>query len=239
MDVDHELRQLETLGFAGKFGSALAHEISTPLNVIAGRIMLALRKLPPTSAARDDLAVMLTQTERVAQILRAALEPLRPSPPTLSPIDVRELLARIARSVERLARGLGVKLAVWLSPDVGRIQADVTQLTPVITNILVNSLETTPRGGRVMLAARRGRNGDRPMLHLSITDGGPGVAPTLLSHVFDPLFLSRARVNGVSLTLAAARDILRGHDGELRVDSEVGVGTTVTLELPALEEVEP
>jgi signal transduction histidine kinase len=236
IDIDHDMRRIETLGFAGKFGSALAHEISTPLNVIAGRIALALRKLPPTSAAQDDLNVMLAQTERVAQILRTVLEPLRPPPLALSRVDARQLVTRTLRPLERLAQALGVELAVRVAPDLPRIQVDIDQLARVIASILLNALETTPSGGRVMLAARRGLSGDRPMVCLSITDGGPGLTPMLLAHVFDPLFLTQTPTNGVSLVLAAARDILRGHDGELRVDSAAGVGTTVTLELPAFEE---
>jgi signal transduction histidine kinase len=164
------------------------------------------------------------------------LEPLRPPPLALSRVDARQLVTRTLRPLERLAQALGVELAVRVAPDLPRIQVDIDQLARVIASILLNALETTPSGGRVMLAARRGLSGDRPMVCLSITDGGPGLTPMLLAHVFDPLFLTQTPTNGVSLVLAAARDILRGHDGELRVDSAAGVGTTVTLELPAFEE---
>jgi len=233
-----DVRRMETFGFARKFCAALAHEISTPLGVITGRIMLALRKLPPDSAAGDDLRVMLAQTERVAQVIQHALEPLRPPPPRLSPIDPRELLASIVLPFEQLAEALSVTLTASLTTDAPRIRADSRQLTCVVTTGLLNALEVTPPGGRVTLALRRsGCDGRREdIVAISITDGGPGVSPALLGHVFDPLYLARAATHEVSLALSSARDIVRAHGGDLRVDSEVGAGTTVTLELPAIQE---
>ncbi|HEV8441745.1 MAG TPA: ATP-binding protein [Methylomirabilota bacterium] len=236
IDVQHHLRRIESLGFAGKFCSAVAHEISTPLNVVTGRIALALRKLPPDSPARDDLAVMLAQTERVADIVRTALQPLRLPPPVLAPVELSELLARILPALEPLADARSVDLAVSVSTDAPRVRADAEQLTQVMLDLLVNALETTPSGGRVTLAARRWPARQRALLRISISDSGPGLPAGVVARVFDPLFLAKTAADGVSLALGTARDILRAHHGELRVDSEGGAGSTWTLELPAIEE---
>ncbi|PWU18594.1 MAG: hypothetical protein C5B48_14595 [Candidatus Rokuibacteriota bacterium] len=237
-DDECDVRRAGTVGFAAKFGAALAHEISTPLGVIAGRIALALRELPTASRAHGDLHVALAQTARVAEILRAALKPLEPPALRLSPLAPGAFLIRILASLDQVSEALGIELAVSIDPDLPRIKADFQQLARVITCILTDSLEATPSGQRVVVTARRVLEGNRRLLSLSIADSGAGLAPAQLAHVFDALFLARPSFSGVSLALAAARDILRGHGGELRVESNEGAGTTVRLELPAIEEDE-
>lgn len=233
------LRRIEAFGFAGKFGSALAHAVSTPLGVITGRIMLALRKLPEDSAARDDLRVVLAQAERVAQVMQQALEPLRPPPPAMSPVDPRALMLTVLPPFSQLAEALSIELEVSLAQESPRISGDFEQLASIVRTALMNALEMTPTGGRVSLTVgRRQRDEHDLVVDITIADGGPGLSPALLLHAFDPLYLARMAASGVSLALSSARDIIRAHGGELRVTSQPGAGTSVMLELPAMKEEE-
>jgi signal transduction histidine kinase len=236
LEFQHELRHTETLGFAGKFGSALGHEISTPLNVIAGRIAIARTKLPPSSSARDDLNIVLTQTERIGSMIRTLLEPLRVPPPALAPTDIHPLVEPLLARLAPLAEARSIELVLDVAPDTPRIRADAGQLTQALTSLLTNAVETAPSGTKLSVRAQTVRADGRAVLELSIHDSGSVIPAHLLARIFDPVFPTKAATNGTSLALSTARDIIRGHSGELSVDSEAGVGTIFTCWLPVIEE---
>jgi signal transduction histidine kinase len=196
-----------------------------------------MRKLPADSPARDDLASILAQTDRIAAAIQTLLAPLRVPPPSRAPIDVRALVHEIAGPLRHLANTRGVGLTTELPDTLPRADADAAQLRQVLTSLLVNAVETAPHGGHVTLHARPCPDDARPTVEISICDGGAGVAPQALTRIFDPTYPTRTGSNGTSLALPVARDIVRGLGGELRVDSEMGVGTTFRFELPAAEEV--
>jgi signal transduction histidine kinase len=110
--------------------------------------------------------------------------------------------------------------------------ADPAQLQQILVNLVVNALDATPAGGRVRLTATASTEGDRPTVAIEVSDTGRGIAPELQPRIFEPFFTTKAAGGGTGLGLAIARDIVRAHDGDIRVRSEIGVGTTFTVVLP-------
>ncbi len=232
LELQHQLRRTEALSMLGKFCSAVAHEVGTPLNVISGRVETALRTLRPGDPLRQELEGVITQTDRISKIIRSLLDPLRPPKPTLTPTALGAVLDGLLPLLRHTARRRGVALGMSVSPGLPWFEADAGQLQQVLINLVMNALEATPRSGRVSLEARPLSHDGQFGLGISVTDTGPGVPPEVLPRLFEPFFTTKAAGEGTGLGLAIAKDIVLAHGGEIRVESTVGVGTTFTVWLP-------
>ncbi len=148
----------------------------------------------------------------------------------LASFDMRDSMRAAAEGVQdRLAQD-EIKLELRAAPDIGAFVADERRIRQVLFNLLSNAVGFSPKGGTVELAAERGPN----MLVLSVTDQGPGIPPEMKDRVFD-WFESHplgSRHRGVGLGLSIVRSFIALHGGTVRIDSEVGRGTTVICELP-------
>jgi two-component system NtrC family sensor kinase len=236
LDLERQLRQAETLAVAGKLASGLAHEVGTPLNIVSGRAEFILQSLPPADARRPDLEVIITQIDRISGIIRSLLDMVRPQKPEVQPTALPPVLDRLLPLLSPTARRRGVALVASVPPDLPPVLADPNQIQQVLINLLLNALEATPVGGRVSVGAERAAQDGRLGVRLRVADTGPGIAAEHLPRVFEPFFTTKPPGQGTGLGLAISRDIVRGHGGEIRVESAPGQGTTFTVWLPeALE----
>jgi signal transduction histidine kinase len=130
-----------------------------------------------------------------------------------------------------IARRRGIRLSVTVPPDLPPVLADTGQLQQVLINLLVNGFDAAQAGDRVSLTARRAAGNGRPAVAIAVSDSGPGIPPDVLARIFEPFFTTKAE-GGTGLGLAICRDIIKAHRGRIDVESQVGVGTTFTIELP-------
>jgi len=236
LELQRQLGRIEILAAAGKLCSSIAHEVGTPLNVIAGRTELLLRSLPQDDARRADLDAILAQIDRISKIIRALLDPIRYyTAQQMEPTTLGTVLEGLLPLLRHAARRRGVVLAASVPPDLPRVLADPGRLQQVLINLLMNALEATPAGGRVELTARRLNHSERPAIAVSVQDTGRGIASDLLPRIFEPFFTTKSAGQGTGLGLAVCQDIVKEHGGEIRVESQVGVGTTFTVVLPEAE----
>jgi signal transduction histidine kinase len=232
LELMRQLRRAETLATAGKLSSSIAHEVGTPLNIIAGRAELMLRALPKDSPLREDLDVVIGQIDRISRMIRAALDPFRPREAqrvATAPGTVMEVVRPLLR---HFARSRGVALIVTIPPDLPSVLVDPGHLQQVLINVLTNALEATPKGGRVEVTAAPRDEDGRPGVEVVIHDTGPGIAAETLPRIFDPFFTTKAPGEGTGLGLAICRDLLRRNGSEIQVSSLLGEGTTFTIWLP-------
>jgi signal transduction histidine kinase len=235
LDLEKQLRRVQTLTVAGKLTSALAHEVGTPLNVISGRAEMALRALPPEHPAHADLATIAAQAERISGIIRTLLDSVRGQKPEVQRLALDALLPQLAALLGHDARRRRIALEVSVPRGLPSIAADPGQIQQVVLNLLVNALDTTPGGGRVQLAARAAPRDDRHGVEISVSDTGPGVAPDLRDRIFEPFFTTKPPGEGTGLGLSISRDIVREHGGRLTVDGAPGAGATFTVWLPSAD----
>ncbi|MBI4591013.1 MAG: HAMP domain-containing protein [Candidatus Rokubacteria bacterium] len=235
LELEHQLRQAETLAVAGKLATGLAHEVGTPLNIISGRAEFLLQTLSPGDTRRPDLEVIVAQIDRISGIIRSLLDTVRPQKPEVQPTALAPLLDRLLPLLQHGAKRRGVALAAAVPADLPPMLADPNQLQQVLINLLMNALEATPAGGRVEVRAGRSIHEGRAGVAVSVRDTGPGIPPDLLPRVFDPFFTTKPPGQGTGLGLAICRDIVREHAGEIQVESRSDRGATFTVWLPEAE----
>ena len=230
MELSTQLLRTDSLATAGRLAAGLAHEVGTPLNIIAGRAELVLQGLPAADPHREDLQVILAQIERISRIIRSALDPFRPHEPDVQPTALPPLLDSILPLLRHFARGRGVTLGVTVPEAIGPVLADAGHLQHVLISLIMNAVDVTPRGGRVELAVRD----DPPVVTISVTDSGPGIPAELLPKVFDPFAAGRPS-NGAGLGLALSQDYMKQLGTQIRVHSVENAGTTFSVSLRTVE----
>ncbi|MFN8484513.1 MAG: HAMP domain-containing sensor histidine kinase [Anaerolineae bacterium] len=215
----------------------VAHELRTPLHVIQGNLEGVLDGVyAPTT---EHIEATLGETKALARLVddlnTLALAEAGRLPLTKAPVDVADLLADVATGFGPSAQQAGVDLRVETAPgDPGlTISADAGRLDQVLGNLVANALRHTPSGGRITLGAAPTADGVR----LNVADTGEGIPPADLPYVFDRFWRgdpsrSHARGAGSGLGLAIARQLVAAHGGRIAVQSEVGRGTTFTIDLP-------
>ena len=215
----------------------VAHELRTPLHVIQGNLEGVLDGVyVPTP---EHIEATLGETRALARLVddlnTLALAEAGRLPLTKALVDTADLLADVATSFGPSAQQAGVDLRVDAAPGnpALTIVADAGRLDQVLGNLVANALRHTPTGGRVTLSAIPTPNGVR----LIVADTGEGIPAADLPYVFDrfwrgDLARSHARGAGSGLGLAIARQLVTAHGGSIAVQSEVGRGTTFSLDLP-------
>lgn len=229
-------QQLETARARERaFLMAVGHDLRTPLTTIRGYAE-ALDEGAVDSADMERVASVLhVQTDRLSRLvedltLLARLEArefsLRPEP-----VDLAAHVKEIVESYRERADGVYVRLSFTATP-VGSVIVDPDRLSQICGNLLDNALRYTPDGGSV--AVRVEPIGD--LVRLSVADSGPGIDPDDLPRVFDRLYVAEryrpVRPEGSGLGLSIVKVLVEAMDGSVAVSSELGEGTTVTVELP-------
>ena len=171
--------------------------------------------------------------KRISSTLHGLVNYARPGPLVLSKISLQRLVDDTLAFLEHQPMVRGKELENTVPRDLPYIRADANQLSPVLMNLLRNAAEATPEGGCIAITASKLTFID--MIEMRISDTGRGIPPDILAHVFEPFFTTK-RGRGTGLGLSISQAYVRSHSGEIRVDSVVNHGATVTLTLPIRQE---
>lgn len=224
-----------------EFLATMSHELRTPLNAIAGHVQLI--EMGIHGAITEGQREALTRVDRNQRHLLGLInEILNLSRIEAGRVDYRITDVRVADAVSDLAPMIETQLKLKdltyelkdLEPS-PVVRADRDKLQQILLNLLSNAVKFTNPGGRVWIEApTRSKSGKTSVC---VGDTGSGIPPEMMASVFEPFIQvdgSHSRIGqGVGLGLAISRDLARGMDGDLTVESKLGVGSTFTLTLPA------
>jgi PAS domain S-box-containing protein len=224
--------RLESLGL---LAGGIAHDFNNLLTTMICNLHLARHApgLPEVSAKRlDDLEHVIWRAHDLTENLKTFA---KGDVPKKHPVT---LLGLIREAASDAVLGKNVSVVYAIPETLHQVEADYSQIEQVIGNIVLNSAQAMPEGGTITITARNhivagdaGTNTGLSWVDIAISDEGPGMNPELLPKIFDPFFTTKEK--GTGLGLATAHTIMRGHGGQLRVESEWGKGTTFHLSLPA------
>ena len=232
LELMRRLRQTESLAIAGKLCSSIAHEVGTPLNIIAGRAELMLYTLPKDSPLREDLDVIIAQIDRISRMIRAALDPFRQREPERVAIEPGSVTEAIQPLLQHFAKSRNVALGMSIPRDLPRVFVDPGHLQQVLINLLTNAIEATPAGGRVVVSGVPRADDGRLGVALEVRDSGEGIPEDVLPRIFDPFFSTKPAREGAGLGLAICRDLVKSNGSDIQVASTPGQGTTFTVWIP-------
>jgi signal transduction histidine kinase len=233
-----QLRHANRLTTAGTLASGIAHELGTPLNVIAARGKMIAQSQVPADQVGATAEVIIEQAERMARIIRQLLDFVRLRSPRRRLENIHSLCARNLEFLQQLAAKRGVQLE--LSPAGSELQAEVdaAQLQQVLTNLVVNAVHAQPNGGVVAVtisaakAAPDGGPAGADELLIGVKDQGAGMPLEVRERLFEPFFTTKGVGEGTGLGLAVAHGIVTEHGGRIDVESTPGTGSTFTVHLP-------
>jgi len=216
----------------------ITHELRTPLTVIQGQVEALLDGVFPLTP--EQLGPILDETillsRLVADLRELALAEAGKLTIERRPVDLNDLLGRIAAAVGPVAAEKGISLQVDVPPDLPAISADPDRLSQVTHNLLSNALRHTPAGGKIAVLA--GHAQETREVWLQVSDTGEGIPAGQLPYVFDRFYRAdpaRSRATGgTGLGLAIVRAIVEAHGGQVSVASDgvPGRGSTFEVRLP-------
>jgi len=202
----------------------LAHELKNPLAAIKSLVQVEANKASDEKSQRR-LDIVLGEVDRMASLLRGYLDLARPMfEASVASVQLGELMTDVSNLVVGRAEAAGVQL--MLDGEDGALRADAGLLKEAIVNVVCNSIEATPRGGRVTVSYSYGERGTS----IVVRDTGRGMTKETASRVGTPFFSTRE--GGTGLGVVIAKTAIAQHGGTLEYDSAPGTGTTATIALP-------
>lgn len=226
-----QLLQTERLASIGTLAAGIAHEINNPIGMIllAAETAESFRDRPDGAAVvEQSLHTIIENSRRCGDIIKSVLQFARRETMEKWPAKINDILRRCCRIILPTARKHGVSLHTEFAPNLPTITISPVQMEQVIINILHNAIQSDESGVNILVRSECGPGNIR----ISIQDTGRGISPAHMAHLFDPFFTTRQQKGGTGLGLSLAHGIVTDHGGTLNVISEVGKGSTFTIELP-------
>jgi len=238
-ELEEKLRQSEKLAAIGQLAAGVAHELGTPLGVIAGRAQRARREVPESSPASGEIQSLLAELGRVEHIVRQLLNFARRNPLNLREIAFPALVADVVARVRVGAGRPEVEIETGPERDAGEgaaitLNADPARLEQALGNLIENAIHAASR--HVRIGWRQVASEGRALVEINVVDDGPGVAEADAHHLFEPFFTTKPTGQGTGLGLAVAHAAVEDHGGELRLDRDWQAGTRFVLTLPVAGE---
>jgi len=240
LTVLDNLRHAERLVTIGKLSAEVAHELGTPLNVIAGRAKLIQTENLDPHEAIECSRIISEQTDRVTNVIRNLLGFARRSSPNRTSVDIEQTVNLVLEILKPRAHKKKIVFEVTKSDKIPRLIIDSIQIQQVMINLITNGIQAMPHGGRLglELGVRDVYNPKtKDGLHercvtVSITDEGEGISEENMKHLFEPFFSTKETGEGTGLGLSIVNGIVEEYGGWIEVKSEQGRGTCFTVFLP-------
>ncbi|MCU0237296.1 MAG: PAS domain S-box protein, partial [Acidobacteria bacterium] len=236
--LEEQLLQAQKMEAIGILAGGVAHDFNNILSTIVGYGSLLQMKLPEQEPLTGYIERILAASDRAASLTGSLLAFSRKQEVELQPVDINETIYGFHKVLARLI-GEDIDFSLNLSSDVLVVDADVRQIEQVLMNLVNNSRDAMPRGGRLTIGtAIRVLEADSAGIPrgsyaaFAVADTGTGMPADIQARIFEPFFTTKDVGKGTGLGLAIAYGIVKKHGGFIHVASAPGQGTTVTVHLP-------
>ena len=225
--IEDQLRRAERLSTLGELSAILAHEIRNPLASIRGTAEILLEEGTSAASKGEFLGILVKESDRLNRVVEDFLRMARPDPISKIPCDLNEELGNMIILLSAEARASEVSLQLAPSP-LPQFTGDGQKLRQAFMNMILNGIQASPVGGRVVISTLFDRESGSIVIRFS--DNGTGISPEAIGQIFEPFFTTKG--NGTGLGLPITKKIIEGHGGFLEVESEPDSGATFKVLLP-------
>jgi len=227
-ELKREIERSQRLASLGKLAAGIAHEIRNPLSSIKGFATFFNERFKDMPEYQSTAKIMIQEVDRLNRVITQLLEFTRPLEVIKKPVSIRPLIQHSLKIIEGQAQSKNISINTKFSPEINEIHIDQDRFNQVLLNLYLNAVEAMEEGGVLSVALSREENSQK--VKLTVSDTGAGIKKEDLVHIFDPYFTTKQ--SGTGLGLAIVHKIIESHNGEVKVESRHGKGTTVTLILP-------
>jgi PAS domain S-box-containing protein len=229
-----KLAHSEKMATIGRLVSGVAHEVNNPLAAILGFTDLLLENPEVPATAKDDLQIILLETQRTKDLVQDLLSFARQRPVRREPVQINAVLRQTLKLRSYDFASHGVEIVESLEEELHPVLGDAQQLQQVFLNILNNAsdaVQEARRNGKIEIQTAR-RDTD---IEVTITDNGTGISDP--DRIFDPFFTTKQPGKGTGLGLSICYGIVRAHGGEIQCwNNPSGEGSTFRVRIPAATE---
>lgn len=235
--IEEQLLQSAKLASLGEVAAGIAHEVRNPLTGIKLGLDALGDAVKEDAENADTIRNIALDIDRLNGVVTQLLDFAKVKPPVRKTVDVNQVLRRSAGLIRRQARQNGIELIENLSTAAMTFTADPDRMQQVFLNILLNAVQAMPDGGRLTIHSEPRLQLPQtddvhavPGFRIRISDTGKGIEPAHLKRLFDPFFTTKP--NGTGLGLSVSYRYVKEQGGDIRFESKMGRGTTVTVLLP-------
>ena len=224
-----ELKDAERLAGIGETAGMIGHDIRNPLQSITGAVYLEkeeMKAMPDSELKRnleESRRLIEEQTEYISKIVSDLQDYGKKLVPEIREYSVQEILED-ALSTTHIPEN--IQLTTRITPDLPNVKTDPSYLKRTVTNLIINSVQAMPNGGKITISA----TAKEDKIQLSVHDIGNGISKEAKSKIFKPLFTTKAKGQGFGL--AVCKRLMEAQNSTIDFESEQGKGTTFTIQLP-------
>jgi signal transduction histidine kinase len=244
-------KEAERLAAMGQLSASLAHEIRNPLASLKGSLPILTRDINEGDPRQEFVEIVQKELQRLEELTGQFLNYAKPPSPSWAQDDLNAVVKGVVQLVERQAQRHGVRIETGLADHLPFTRMDSSRMRQVVLNLALNSIEAMPDGGVLRFTTRPepppqsstlGHAGDSPVetadgaVVLVVEDTGPGIAPELRAHLFEPFVSTKEK--GTGLGLAVVYQAVELHKGSIEVDAAPEGGARFSLKLPLLSKEE-
>lgn len=243
-----QLIQAEKLNVIGRLASGVAHEVRNPLSIILQGINYLENRIPAKEEGiSETLTTLKDNVKRADKIINVLLDFSKATSLDLRPEDVNSILEISLSLVKTRSKFENIESIMETKKDIPKVLADKNKLEQVFINILLNAVQSMPKGGKIIIRSydkqleeakdgigRRKEDhfqiGEKAVI-VEIEDTGVGISEENLKKIFDPFFTTKGPTGGAGLGLSVTRNIITMHNGLIGIESQTGKGTKVIITL--------
>jgi signal transduction histidine kinase len=229
------LAKAEQMAALGQLAANVAHQIGTPLNLISGYVQVMMEEARAHPSALQRLQTVEAQIRKVTEAIRSMLDTARRPVVQRQPVDIAALVEQVCDVSRPALHAAHIELRLDVQRPLPSLVADPVQLELALFNLVSNSLDAMPEGGRLEIAVTSTAEGIR----LVVADSGTGISADVLPRIFEPWVTTKPAGRGTGLGLSITRETITSHGGTIDVRSEPGRGAVFTIDLPAADTPAP
>ncbi len=238
-ETQSQLIHAEKISALGRLVASIAHEINNPLQAVQGCLTLAEEEL--ASEQRPEklkryMKIADGEVDRISTIVSRTRDFYRPAREGTQSIDIHNVLESVLELANKQLQHSNIQVKRQWAKDVPTVRANADQLRQVFLNMVINAIDAMPEGGTLSIETGTEEKslGDRApetAICIRFNDTGVGIAAENLPRLFEPFYTTKEHGSGLGLSISYG--IIQNHGGRIQVESQVGLGTTFTIWVPA------